>query len=50
MLDAVVDLFWEQGDRATSVGDVVKRTGLSNSSLYGAFGSKDTLFHTALDR
>ncbi|MEM7322170.1 MAG: TetR/AcrR family transcriptional regulator [Actinomycetota bacterium] len=50
VLDAVVELFWEKGFGATSVGDIVARTGLSKSSLYGAFGSKDALFETALDR
>lgn len=47
---AVVDLFWEKGFAATSIGDVVARTGLSKSSLYGAFGSKEALYRTALDR
>ncbi|MEM9561720.1 MAG: TetR/AcrR family transcriptional regulator [Actinomycetota bacterium] len=50
VLDAIIGLFWEQGFRATSVGDIVERTGLSKSSLYGAFGSKEALFETALDR
>ena len=50
VLSSVVDLFWEKGYAATSVGDIVERTGLSKSSLYGAFGSKDTLYRTALDR
>lgn len=47
---AVVDLFWEKGFAGTSIDDVVDRTGLSNSSLYGTFGSKDALYKTALDR
>ena len=50
VLIAVVDLFWEKGFAATSMGDVVERTGLSKSSLYGAFGSKEALYSTALDR
>ncbi|MEM7274739.1 MAG: TetR/AcrR family transcriptional regulator [Actinomycetota bacterium] len=50
VLDTVVDLFWDRGFGATSMGDIVARTGLSKSSLYGAFGSKDALFETALDR
>lgn len=47
---AVVDLFWDKGFGATSIGDVVDRTGLSKSSLYGAFGSKEALYRTALSR
>jgi TetR/AcrR family transcriptional repressor of nem operon len=50
VLATVIDLFWERGYAATSVGDIVDRTGLSKSSLYGAFGSKDALYRTALDR
>lgn len=50
MVRAVVDLFWTQGFAATSIGDVVESTGLSKSSLYGAFGSKEALYRTALDR
>lgn len=50
VLSAVIELFWEKGYGATSVGDIVERTGLSKSSLYGAFGSKDELYRTALDR
>ena len=50
VLTSVVDLFWEKGYSATSIGDIAERTGLSRSSLYGAFGSKDELYQTALDR
>lgn len=50
VVDAVVQLFWERGYAGTSIGDVVERTGLSKSSLYGAFGTKDALFRLALDR
>lgn len=50
VLATIVDLFWEQGYAATSIGDVVDRTGLSKSSLYGAFGSKDALYRAALSR
>lgn len=50
VVTAVVDLFWEKGYSSTSIGDIAKRTGLSRSSLYGAFGSKDELYQIALDR
>ncbi len=50
VLDRVVELFWEQGFEATSVGDIVEATGLNKSSLYNAFGSKDELFDQALER
>ncbi len=50
VLADVVDLFWEKGFSATSLTDILERTGLSRSSLYGAFGSKDELYRAALDR
>lgn len=50
VLDALVQLFWEQGYEATSMTDIVEATGLSKSSLYNAFGSKDVLHREALSR
>lgn len=50
VLDAVVQLFWTEGYEATSMSEIVDATGLSKSSLYGAFGSKHDLLDTALNR
>lgn len=50
VLDALVQLFWEQGFEATSMSDIVEASGLSKSSLYNTFGSKDELFERALNR
>lgn len=50
VLDTLIQLFWEQGFEATSMSDIVSATGLSKSSLYNTFGSKDELFETALNR
>lgn len=44
---AAGDLFWERGYQATSIGDLETKTGLDRSSLYHAFGSKQSLFETA---
>lgn len=49
-LERVVGLFWTRGFEATSMSDIVDATGLSKSSLYNAFGSKDELFRQAIDR
>ena len=49
-LDAAVALFWERGYAATSVADLTEALGVSRSSLYLAFGSKDTIFAAALTR
>ena len=50
---AARDVFWEHGYASTSLAELQAATGLSRSSLYGAFGSKRGLFdavtHTYLD-
>lgn len=50
VLDKAVDLFWRQGFRSTTTRDLEVVLGLSQSSLYNAFGSKRELFLAALDR
>ena len=50
VLDALVELFWEQGFEAASMTEIVDAAGLNKSSLYNAFGSKDELFFLVLDR
>lgn len=50
--DAVIEkamgLFWRNGYKATSVGDIVSETGLNTASMYKEFGDKDGLFSEAL--
>lgn len=43
-------LFWEKGFTAVSLPDLEVRTGLSRSSLYNSFGSKQKIFRQALER
>jgi TetR/AcrR family transcriptional repressor of nem operon len=43
-------LFWEKGFLGVSLPDLEKRTGLSRSSLYNSFGSKQEVFEQALAR
>lgn len=50
VLDRAVDLFWKRGYRTTTTRDLEAALGLSQSSLYNAFGSKHGLFMAALDR
>ena len=49
VLDAAVGCFWTRGYDATSVKDLVERTGLTAASLYNAYGDKRGIFRTALD-
>jgi len=43
------DLFWTKGYRDTTPRDLLKATGLSKSSLYATFGSKQGLFERAIE-
>jgi TetR/AcrR family transcriptional regulator, transcriptional repressor for nem operon len=49
VLDAAVLCFWKRGYEATSVRDLVARTGITAASLYNAFGDKRALYRKALD-
>jgi len=48
--DAAMRVFWARGYAATSVQDLVEGTGLSRSSLYSTFESKQGLYQQALRR
>jgi TetR/AcrR family transcriptional repressor of nem operon len=50
VLDAAIECFWSRGYEATSVKDLIGRTGITAASLYNAYGDKRELFRTALDR
>lgn len=50
MLDKVVNVFWQHGYEGTSMATLMAATGLNKPSLYAAFGSKEELFRSALER
>ena len=50
VLDAAQRVFHARGYEAASVQDLVDATGLSRSSLYGAWGDKHGLYLAVLDR
>ncbi len=50
VLQAALELFWKRGYQATTTRDLEAALGLSQSSLYNAFGSKQDLLTAALDR
>ena len=47
---AALELFWERGYEATSIADLVERTGVARASIYATFGDKHELYLKALDR
>ncbi len=48
VLDAAMQTFWRRGYEGTSLHDLLAATGLSKSSFYQAFSSKQAAFHQAL--
>ncbi|PKL10108.1 MAG: TetR family transcriptional regulator [Spirochaetae bacterium HGW-Spirochaetae-7] len=48
VLGKAIDAFWCRGFAATSMQDLVERTGVNRASLYATYGDKRTLFITAL--
>ncbi len=50
VLDRALELFWKRGFQATTTRDLEAALGLSQSSIYNAFGSKQALLDAALDR
>jgi TetR/AcrR family transcriptional repressor of nem operon len=48
VVEAAKDTFWQHGYEGTAVGDLERATGLHRSSLYLAFGTKQSLFEQAL--
>ena len=50
VLEKAMHLFWEKGYEATSVQDLVARTGVKGQSLYNVFGNKHDLYLKALER
>ena len=48
-LARAMHVFWRLGYEATSMADLRERLGLTQASLYAAFGSKEQLFREAVD-
>ncbi|MDQ0381434.1 TetR/AcrR family transcriptional regulator [Amycolatopsis thermophila] len=50
VIGAVMQLLWQRGWADTGIADIVDTTGISRSSLYATFGSKQDLCLAALRR
>lgn len=50
VLDEALEVFWRNGYRATTTRQLEQKLGLSQSSIYNAFGSKHALLMAALSR
>ncbi len=50
VVDRAIDVFMAKGYEGSTVGDLVGATGLHPGSLYNAFGSKQGLYQSALER
>ncbi|MCW3781959.1 TetR/AcrR family transcriptional regulator [Defluviimonas salinarum] len=44
VVETAMGMFWRDGYKATSVGDIVRETGLNTASMYKEFVDKDGLF------
>jgi AcrR family transcriptional regulator len=49
-LDRAVLVFWQLGYERTTLTDLCEAMNINRPSLYAAFGTKEQLFHRALDR
>jgi AcrR family transcriptional regulator len=49
-LDAALGVFWRSGYQGASLAELTHAMGISKPSLYAAFGNKEHLFLTALER
>lgn len=50
VVEKAVDLFWANGYTSTTTRELESALGISQSSIYNAFGSKQGLLDTAVDR
>jgi len=50
VLDRSIDVFWQRGYRDVTTRDLEREIGISQSSIYNAFGSKEGLYSEVVGR
>jgi AcrR family transcriptional regulator len=49
-LEAAMRVFWEKSYEGATMADLTKAMGMNRSSIYAAFGDKESLFHRIMER
>ena len=50
VLEAAMRVFWEKSYEGATMADLTKAMGINRSSMYAAFGDKESLFHRIIER
>ncbi len=49
-IESAMMVFWEKGYEATSISNLLEKTGINRGSFYNAFGGKRQLFTKTLEK
>jgi AcrR family transcriptional regulator len=49
-LEAAMRVFWEKSYEGATIADLTEAMGINRSSMYAAFGDKESVFHRVMER